>query len=157
MTSLASWFFKKRALAFGLMASGSSIGGIVLPIMIERLLPVYGYAWTMRLAAFVILGLLVHLQDLNNCSVLYLADIRAEQSVSNVTVRSRIPPDPRPFAISEFIEPLRETPFLLTTLGSFFIFLGMFLPFNYIIVQATYNGMSRNLASYLVAILNAAR
>ena len=69
MTSLASWFFKKRALAFGLMASGSSIGGIVLPIMIERLLPVYGFAWTMRLAAFVILGLLVFSKSRENCFI----------------------------------------------------------------------------------------
>lgn len=57
----------------------------------------------------------------------------------------------------EFIVPLKEVPFTLTTIGSFLFFLGMFLPFNYIIVQARADGMSTNLSSYLLAILNAVR
>lgn len=55
----------------------------------------------------------------------------------------------------EFIVPLKELPFDLTALGCFLFFLGMFLPFNYIIVQAQADGMSANLAGYLIAILNA--
>ncbi len=55
----------------------------------------------------------------------------------------------------EFIVPLKETPFLLTTAGSFCFYFGMFLPFNYIVVQAQVAGMSTNLAGYLIAILNA--
>jgi MFS family permease len=31
MSSVGTWFFKKRATAFGIMASGSSLGGVVLP------------------------------------------------------------------------------------------------------------------------------
>ena len=29
--SIATWFFRKRALAFGIMSSGSSLGGVVMP------------------------------------------------------------------------------------------------------------------------------
>lgn len=43
----------------GLMACGSSIGGVVLPIFLEKLLPKIGFEWTMRAAACMILGLLV--------------------------------------------------------------------------------------------------
>ena len=31
MNSLSTWFFKNRALAFGIAASGSSMGGIIMP------------------------------------------------------------------------------------------------------------------------------
>ncbi|KAK7953556.1 hypothetical protein PG988_014250 [Apiospora saccharicola] len=34
LTSTTSWFFQKRASAFGIVNSGSSLGGVVLPIMI---------------------------------------------------------------------------------------------------------------------------
>ena len=40
---VSTWFFKRRAFALGVMASGSSMGGVILPIMIERLLPRVGF------------------------------------------------------------------------------------------------------------------
>lgn len=36
MSSVVSWFFKRRAAAFGIMVSGSSLGGVVLPIMMNH-------------------------------------------------------------------------------------------------------------------------
>lgn len=59
MSTVATWFFRKRALAFGIMASGSSLGGVIFPIMVYRLIPEVGYAWTMRISGFLILGMLV--------------------------------------------------------------------------------------------------
>ncbi|KAL7921216.1 MFS general substrate transporter [Trichoderma austrokoningii] len=52
-------FQKRRALAMGIVASGSSMGGVVLPIMINHLIPTIGFGWTMRICAFLMLGLLV--------------------------------------------------------------------------------------------------
>lgn len=135
MSTVSTWFFHKRAFAFGCMAAGSSLGGVIFPIMVAHLIPEVGFAWTMRICAFLILGLMI---------------------VANLTVRSRIPPFPKPVNLMEFITPLRELPFVLTTLGSFLFFFGMFLPINYIILQAGSLGMSSNLSQYLVSILNAA-
>lgn len=59
MSVIPTWFFKRRAFAFGIIAAGSSIGGIILPIMIQRLLPQVGFGWAMRICAFLILFLLV--------------------------------------------------------------------------------------------------
>lgn len=56
----------------------------------------------------------------------------------------------------EFIRPLKELPFDLVCFGAFLFFMGMFLPINYVILEATHYGMSENLAQYLVPILNAA-
>ena len=63
----------------------------------------------------------------------------------------------RPFRFMDFVDPLFELPFLLTSIASFLFYFGMFIPFTYIIVSGTANGMSTRLAGYLVPILNAAR
>lgn len=136
MSSVGTWFFKNRAASYGIMASGSSLGGVVLPIMVMKLEGRLGFAWTMRSTAFMFLGLLI---------------------IANLTVKSRLTPKPRKVELKEFILPLKEPPFALLTIGSFMFFSGLFLPFNYIIVQAQVSGMSRDLSVYLVSILNAAR
>jgi hypothetical protein len=41
-------------MAFGITATGSSLGGIVFPIMVRFLLPSVGFKWTARTIAFVI-------------------------------------------------------------------------------------------------------
>ena len=89
----------------------------------------------MRIAAFLILALMI---------------------IANLTVKSRIPPFKKPWNIMEFFVPLKELPFDLVTFGSFLFFMGMFLPINYIIVEALHYGMRPSLAQYLVSILNAA-
>lgn len=134
MSATTTWFFKKRAFALGIMAAGSSLGGVIFPIMVERIIVKSGFGWAMRASAFLILGLLVY---------------------ANLTVKSRIPPMPKPWAFMDFISPFKEIPFSLTVIASFLFFFGMFLPFTFIILSAEYNGMSANLAGYLLAVLNA--
>ncbi|KAF2083780.1 putative monocarboxylate permease [Saccharata proteae CBS 121410] len=133
MSTCTTWFFRKRALAFGIMAAGSSLGGVIFPIMVDRLINEIGFPWAMRTAAFMILGLLV---------------------IANLTVRSRLPPSPKPTSLKEFVTPFTEIPYLCVTIGSFMFFLGMFLPINYLILQAQSQGMSARLANYLIPILN---
>lgn len=49
------WFDKRRGLAVGLAIGGSSVGGVIWPIIIDRLLnhDKIGYPWTMRTVGFV--------------------------------------------------------------------------------------------------------
>ena len=135
MSSVPTWFFKKRATAFGIMASGSSLAGIVLPIMVVKLIPQIGFPWTMRAVAFTLMGMLV---------------------IANLTIKSRLKPNPKSLEMMEFITPLKEPPYTLTVLASSFFAFGIFLPFTYIILQGQKNGMSIDLSQYLVPILNAA-
>ena len=39
---IAHWFKKRRGLAMGIVAVGSSLGGVVLPIVTKSLIPVVG-------------------------------------------------------------------------------------------------------------------
>jgi MFS family permease len=54
------------------------------------------------------------------------------------------------------VEPFKDLKFILVTLSSFLFFFGLFIPINFIEVQAIHSGMSTRLAGYLLAILNAA-
>lgn len=90
----------------------------------------------MRIIAFLLLGLL---------------------TIGNLCISSRLPPSKKRFRAKEFIEPLKEKVFVLLTCSSFFVYLGGFLPFTFIVVEAREKGMSMGLAGYLVVIVNGAR
>ena len=53
MGLLSTYFSKHRGLALGISTSGNSTGGIVFPLIIRQLLPRIGFAWTVRVLAFV--------------------------------------------------------------------------------------------------------
>jgi MFS family permease len=132
--TIPQWFLKKRGIAYGIMAAGSGLGGIIIPIMASHLIPTIGFAWTMRTIAFMLLGLLI---------------------IAGLTVKSRLPPQKRPLRFKVFLEPFADKKFVLLTVSSFFFFFGLFIPINFIEVQAIANGMSVRLAGYLLAVLNA--
>ncbi|RMZ86346.1 hypothetical protein DV736_g6428, partial [Chaetothyriales sp. CBS 134916] len=100
-TCVSTWFLEKRGAALGLVVMGSSIGGVIFPIMLIHLVPQIGFGWAMRACAFVILSLLI---------------------VANLTVRSRIPPTRRPLQLKAFMLPLTEPPFALLTAAIFFFY-----------------------------------
>lgn len=90
----------------------------------------------MRTCAFIFLGLLL---------------------VALFTVEPRIPPVPKPWKLSAFFQPLLEPAFLYCTLGLVFFSWGMFVPFNYLVLEAENRGMDSDLANYQISILNGAR
>lgn len=104
-------------------------------IMVARLVQSIGFPWTIRICAFMILGLL---------------------AVGNIFVTSRLAPRKRSTTLREFLDPLRETPYLLLAIASFIGYLGLFVPISYIVVQSASIGMSENMQGYMVPILNAA-
>ncbi|KAI1609011.1 MFS transporter, MCP family, solute carrier family 16, member 10 [Exophiala viscosa] len=134
MSAVTTWFFKKRALALGITAAGSSIGGVIFPILVERMIPKVGFGWTMRTCAFLILGLMI---------------------VANLTIASRIPPRRTPVRPKDFVKPFGESRFSILALGTFFTWLGLFIPFTFIILAGEAHGVPSSLAQYLVPILNA--
>lgn len=76
------------------------------------------------------------------------------QTVANFTVSSRIPPAPREFHIKNYIRPFKNKSYRLLCL-SMLMYLGLFLPTTYIILQAQQEGMSAYLAGKLVVVINA--
>ncbi|KAF2501375.1 MFS general substrate transporter [Lophium mytilinum] len=133
--SVTTWFFKKRGAAFGIMAAGSSLGGVIFPIMVNHLIEEVGFGWSMRIVAFMILGMLI---------------------IANLTIKSRLPPKKRAFKWMQFVTPFKDLKFSVLTVACFLFFMGLFIPINFIETQALASGMSLGLAQYLIPILNAA-
>lgn len=120
----------------GIVAAGSSLGGVVLPILVNRSIGNVGFGWAMRICAFVMLGMLL---------------------VVNLTVRSRLPPRPTSVGWMAFVRPFGDPAFLLTALAGFFYSMGMFIPITFMVTYGTHVGMSPGMALYLVPIFNGAR
>ncbi|KAK7418598.1 hypothetical protein QQZ08_011182 [Neonectria magnoliae] len=135
VTCVVGWFNHKRGAAFGILFTGSSIGGVVFPIIVSRLISEVGYGWAMRISAFLMLFLLV---------------------IANLTVRPFHSPHPQTVTRAQLLKPFTEIEFLCTTAGFFFFSYGFFVTINYLPVEAYSVGMDPNLAQYVLPILNAA-
>jgi MFS family permease len=134
---VSTWFNKKRGLAMGILVTGSSVGGVIFPIMIGHMIQSAGYPWTIRTAAFIILGL---------------------QIIAILTIRSRTKPVPKKMPAGRFAAPFIELPFALLLLGIAILTYGIFIPIVYLAVQGFQQAhMSDQMSQYLIAIFNAAR
>ncbi|KAL7906101.1 major facilitator superfamily domain-containing protein [Trichoderma velutinum] len=134
VTATLGWFNHKRGAAIGVLFTGSSIGGIIFPIMISHLIRELGFGWAMRICAFLMLFLL---------------------TLANLTVRAYVPPHPHKITGAELVKPLTEIDFLLIIAGFFCFSYGFFAIITYLPVQALNAGMSADLVQYLLPILNA--
>ncbi|KAG5787816.1 hypothetical protein H9Q69_013116 [Fusarium xylarioides] len=132
--AVSQYFDKKRAAAFGIAVSGSSIGGVVFPIALSKMLndSSLGFGWSIRIMGFVMIPLM---------------------SFSCMAVRPRLPSRKTSFFL---IEPFKDPLYLLVIGSLFFLFIGMFAPLFFIPTYAVSRGVNPTLASYLLAITNAA-
>ncbi|KAL4757686.1 MCT family MFS transporter [Aspergillus foveolatus] len=134
MAAVSQYFDKKRGAALGLAIAGSSVGGVVFPIALSKMLnnSSISFGWAIRIIAFIMLPMMLF-----TC----------------LTVTARLPSRTTAFFIpSAFNSPL----FVLLILAMFFMFLGLFSPIFFIPTYAVSRGMDATLASYLSAILNGA-
>ena len=53
------WFKRKRAYVIGIVTSGSAVGGIVYPIVLQRLITSLGFGWAVRISAFITMACLI--------------------------------------------------------------------------------------------------
>lgn len=132
--AVSQYFDKKRAAALGVVISGSSVGGIIIPIALSKMLnsSSLGFGWSVRVIGFLIMPSL---------------------AFACVAIKSRLPPRRTTFWIPSAY---KEKRFILLILSLFFIFIGMWTPLFYIPTYAVQRGMDPTLAGYLLAIINAA-
>ncbi|EPS97880.1 hypothetical protein FOMPIDRAFT_1018031 [Fomitopsis schrenkii] len=127
-----------RSLAMGIVMTGTGIGGLIFPIMLNRLINGHtGFAWGVRATAFLNLGLL---------------------AVANSVMTTRLPSakqrGPGPKLDMKAI--LTDWPYLVFLLGLFLILWGMFFPYFYLQLWVNVHGLSATLGLYTIAILNGA-
>lgn len=142
VTAPTHHFNKRRGIAMGVMASGSSTGGTIYPIMIQHLIPRVGYGWTMRIVGFLALV----------CCVM-----------AWLTLTTRIPPAIDVHDKSKGgwkqVKWMDFTAFKVPSYSCFvagatLVMFGLYTPFTYMDVFSEYFNVPLN--GYYLSILNAA-
>lgn len=59
MTVVGHWWKLRRHLGFGIVATGSSVGGVILPIVLNRLFSQIGFGNTVRVVGYISMGCLL--------------------------------------------------------------------------------------------------
>ena len=106
---IPTYFSKKRAIAVGIVASGTTVGGMVIPGIFEGLITRVGFGWTVRVLAFI---------------------STAFQLISFALARVRIPPR-KTGPLVEF-SAFKEPPYVLFTIAVFLSFWSIYPAYYYI-------------------------
>ncbi|KAK0616146.1 monocarboxylate transporter [Immersiella caudata] len=132
--AVSQFFDKRRAAALGIVISGSSIGGVVFPIALSKMLndSDLGFAWSVRIMGFVVTPIMLF---------------------SSLAIKARLPPRKTDFFIPDAF---KNSTYVLIVLGLALSFLGMMTPLFFLPTYAVSRGIEPAFASYLVAILNGA-
>lgn len=132
MSATATHFTKNRATALGVAVAGSSVGGVVFPIMLQQLFNKVGFGWAVRISAFVCLA----------CGI-----------IATALVSSRLPKrKPGPWVD---VASLKDANYAIFVLGSAISCLGIFVPMYYIVQYAQGHNISQTLAFGVLSIMNA--
>lgn len=131
---LPQYFSTRRVFATAIATSGSSLGGVIYPVLFQQLQPKIGFPWATRCIGFV---------NLATCLFAIFA------------MRSRLPPKQRRMLVE--VAAFKEPPYAIFCAAMFFAYVGFFIPIFYIQPYAVdARVMSTELAVHLVPILNAA-
>ncbi|KAH7035840.1 major facilitator superfamily domain-containing protein [Microdochium trichocladiopsis] len=146
--TVALWFKDRRGFAQGIAMAGSSLGGLLIPIILRYAFPQYGYAWSMRILAFMAMF----------CLALGNILLRKRSAPARTTESAR--PSSRP-AISQqsiisfsILSDLRVSLFAASVIGlELVLFLTQVLLPTYATAQTAY---PTDIGFYLLAVCNGA-
>ncbi|RDB22327.1 Riboflavin transporter MCH5 [Hypsizygus marmoreus] len=138
LTVVAHHFSRRRVFAIGIMTSGASIGGIVFPIMLNKLIfGPQGFGHGVRYAAAVTTGLLI---------------------IANILMRTRAPvlrEDDRRLRRTPVTVLLKDMPYMTCVVSGVLLTLGIFYPVFYLQLFSIKHGIDQNLAFYIISFINA--
>lgn len=142
---ISHYFNKRRGFAFGVATIGASFGGAIFPIMLRRLYSEVGFAWTMRIFAF----------------LLAFLDLAALILIQPRFPPKKTPGDNKKEQILTFlkktidIKAFKEPVFLLLTLAVTFSESFLVSAMTYYGLYALFTGASENTAYILLTVCNA--
>ncbi|KAK8850762.1 hypothetical protein IAR55_004682 [Kwoniella newhampshirensis] len=134
----SQYFKRKRGFVSGLIVTGSSSGGVVLPIMLNKLITKVGFERGVQYTGCLLVA----------CMVLGIGLSRPFGGVRARKGDGGAKPDVKAF--------FKEPAYVLLCVGVFFMTWGIFFPIQFLQYFAHLTGTSENLTVYMVAILNGA-
>ncbi|KAJ7456715.1 major facilitator superfamily domain-containing protein [Mycena galericulata] len=131
----AHWFKRRLAFALGFPIGAASLGGIIYPIMLIKLIPRIGFGWTIRVFGFIVLA----------CYIV---------AALTITTPRRRKPLPRLSKLLAF-HALRDPCYACLCLGGWFSVFSTFNPFFYVGLYGAVanNGETTVLTPYYLAIM----
>jgi MFS family permease len=150
LAMISRHFNKHRGLATGFTIAGSSLGGVIWPIMVNELLNKDGvsFGWTIRIVAFTMLPLVVI-----TCATVHPPapeKPKEEEAATSGTTDKQQKRKKTDLSI------VKNRVFQTFCAGIGLFYLGMFSPFFFTTSYAVSIGFSTSFGFYLVSILNAA-
>ncbi|QIX00270.1 hypothetical protein AMS68_005787 [Peltaster fructicola] len=131
---IAHFFDRRRALATGLANTSGSVGGIIIPLMLQSLIDKIGFAWSTRVLGFLFIGLAIP---------------------ANLFLKTRLPVIPSSQSLWPDMSILRRPSFAALSVGMFLMEWGLFVVQTYIASFAINSGET-GISSYgIVALLSA--
>ncbi|KZP00822.1 MFS general substrate transporter [Calocera viscosa TUFC12733] len=131
---LSHHFAKKRALVIGVAFTGSALGGVIFPILLNNVFQTNGFQWGVRAAGFFLLGIL---------------------TVANLLMYPHYNPAHKTMAKPSIMKLLKDRVYLTSMVSALCSGWGLFFPFFYLQLYASSHGMSQTIAFYTIAITNA--
>ncbi|KAF7727412.1 hypothetical protein EC973_007576 [Apophysomyces ossiformis] len=137
MAVAPQYFTRRRGLALGIIASGSGIGGLVLPFVMSSINASLGPGWTYRVMGFICFA----------CGLVAMAMVKEYK-----------PKPKKRQKLTDIIDfsVLKDFNFVLFCVASDLALLGYFVPYFYLPSYATSYGISYSDGSALVAVAAAA-
>jgi len=134
IANLTHWFHSKQGLAVGLATSAGGIGGIIIPIILQRLKSQLDFHWAVRVLALITMV----------CS-----------SIGIILTRSRLPGDRAIKLVGLDWAGFRDNQFSLTIVATLVIDWAVLVPPAYLTLNAIQNGVNPVAAGYILAAMNA--
>jgi hypothetical protein len=137
----------------GVVMMGASTGGVLFPIIMNNTIDRLGFAWGVRVAAFVMLGVLV-VANIIISPRITSRTLTGRSRVNNDIIQRDVREDEGPGRLYKInYRQFFDSAFIVTTAGCFLIQMGTGFPYAYITSYATLVGnISSNLQFYLLPI-----
>jgi MFS family permease len=132
--SIGHFFDQRRALATGIANTSGSIGGIIIPLLLQSIIDRIGFAWSTRAIGLFFVALAIP---------------------ANLFIRTRIAPIKRSQSLWPDLTILKEPSFAACSAGMFLMEWGLFVVLSYIASFVIMRGETEISGYGIVAILNA--
>lgn len=136
--AISEWFDESRGLALGIAASGSSVGGIFWPLLLDKLFETMSEEAVHRIIAIISAPLL-----LLSCFL-----VRERKEVAR---RDKSGSEARPWT-SSISKAVFDWRFISLSLCLMILYCGMLVPFYYVSLYAKDNGIEKSMAHNLLAV-----
>ncbi|EEY21135.1 conserved hypothetical protein [Verticillium alfalfae VaMs.102] len=143
ISTISKLFTYRHGAAMGCAFSGSCLGGVFFPLILQAILPKWGWTWSIRVLAFIVTGLMV-----GGC-LCYLPAARLI-----VKAESGTAPEYKASSVIPNLEPFRSLPFTFITLGYFLLGFAMFGINGLLPTFANRSGFTESAGYTLVALSN---